>query len=246
MQEIITRKESLLKGLPRYFTGKPCKRGHTAERNTKSRECLLCRDFYREKPLTEEQKERKRLVARRYRQENKGKVSESKKRYEINNRNKINAAKSIWINKNREKYNLKRVAWYEKNKEERRKYAKEWAKQNKEKICSYARTKRKRPSVKIAEFMRKCLYRIMERKTGKTSDLLEYSGHDLLIHIEIQFKKGMSWDNYGEWHIDHITPISIFIERGITDPKQINCLSNIRPVWAKDNLSKGAKMEFLI
>ena len=49
----------------------------------------------------------------------------------------------------------------------------------------------------------------------------------------------MSWDNYGEWHIDHKKPISKFKD-GISI-STINALSNLQPLWAKDNLSKGNK-----
>lgn len=54
----------------------------------------------------------------------------------------------------------------------------------------------------------------------------------------------MSWDNYGfsGWHIDHILPLASF---DLTDPaQQSECFNfkNLRPLWAKDNLSKGAKV----
>ena len=49
----------------------------------------------------------------------------------------------------------------------------------------------------------------------------------------------MSWENYGEWHIDHKKPISKFDKK--TNLKIINSLCNLQPLWAKDNLSKGNK-----
>lgn len=52
------------------------------------------------------------------------------------------------------------------------------------------------------------------------------------------FEPGMSWDNRGEWHIDHIKPVCIFIREGETDPAVINALSNLRPLWAEENLSR--------
>ena len=57
--------------------------------------------------------------------------------------------------------------------------------------------------------------------------------------IESQFVDGMSWDNHGEWHIDHIRPCASF---DLTDPEQQKeCFNykNLQPLWAKDNLSKG-------
>jgi hypothetical protein len=71
--------------------------------------------------------------------------------------------------------------------------------------------------------------------------ILGYSAKDLCAHIESQFAPGMSWQNRGAWHIDHIKSVSSFFNEGITDPKIINALSNLRPLWAQDNLNKGAK-----
>ena len=52
----------------------------------------------------------------------------------------------------------------------------------------------------------------------------------------------MSWDNYGEWHIDHIRPVSDFPSE--TPPYVINSLNNLQPLWKIDNLKKGKKMSF--
>jgi hypothetical protein len=64
---------------------------------------------------------------------------------------------------------------------------------------------------------------------------------DLMSHIEKQFKEGMSWKNYGEWHIDHIIPQSWLPFNSLEDENFIKswCLSNLQPLWAKENISKG-------
>lgn len=85
-----------------------------------------------------------------------------------------------------------------------------------------------------------------EKKEGKTQILLGYSAQEFREHIERQFQIGMTWDNHGEWHVDHIYPISKFIEEGIHDPKIINALSNLKPIWKTDNLSKGSKVTQLL
>jgi hypothetical protein len=63
---------------------------------------------------------------------------------------------------------------------------------------------------------------------------------ELAIHIESQFQPGMTWENMGKWHIDHITPVAHFLEN---DPEGFawNHYTNLQPLWARDNLSKGAK-----
>ena len=78
--------------------------------------------------------------------------------------------------------------------------------------------------------------------TKNTRDFLDYTLGELRYHIATRFERGMSWDNWGEWHIDHIIPCTTFDH---SDPEQVRecwALSNLQPLWAKDNLSKGAKV----
>ena len=78
-------------------------------------------------------------------------------------------------------------------------------------------------------------------KCKKSKKTFEYLGCDVEIfkeHIEKQFKDGMSWDNHGEWHIDHIIPLKYnkpTIEQTI---KRLH-YTNTQPLWASDNISKG-------
>jgi len=78
-------------------------------------------------------------------------------------------------------------------------------------------------------------------KTANTQELLGYSFEDFRQHIEKLFESWMNWANHGEWHVDHIKPVSAFISEGITCPATINSLQNLRPLRAVDNLRKGAK-----
>ena len=60
-------------------------------------------------------------------------------------------------------------------------------------------------------------------------------------HIESQFIEGMNWNNRSEWHIDHIIADCLFNYSSFKDEefKKSWSLDNLRPLWAKDNLSKG-------
>lgn len=69
--------------------------------------------------------------------------------------------------------------------------------------------------------------------------MLGYSALDLKTHIENQFIDGMSWNNWGDWHIDHIRPVSSFDKT--EKPYIVNALDNLQPLWWKDNLEKGKK-----
>jgi len=83
------------------------------------------------------------------------------------------------------------------------------------------------------------LKRLGTKKSSSTIEMLGYSANDLKIHIESLFRDGMSWENYGEWHIDHIKPLSSF--ENDEDISIVNCLENLQPLWAFENLSKSNK-----
>ncbi len=91
-------------------------------------------------------------------------------------------------------------------------------------------------------------YWLRGKKAGRHwEDLIPYTADDLRQHIENQFQPGMTWENYGKygWHIDHIIPIKSFNFTSTEHPDFQKCwaLENLRPLWAKDNHRKGAKLE---
>lgn len=83
--------------------------------------------------------------------------------------------------------------------------------------------------------------------TGSFWASVGYTKADLALHIEKQFTDGMRWDNAREWHIDHILPVNSFDFKSYEDDEFKACwaLSNLRPLWAKDNLEKQDKILFL-
>ena len=89
--------------------------------------------------------------------------------------------------------------------------------------------------------------KIMSFGYTKKSSVNEILGCDweyFVYHIEKQFKKGMNWDNRDQWHLDHIVPLST--AQTEDEVIALNHCTNIRPEWAKDNLSKGGKRFHLI
>lgn len=86
------------------------------------------------------------------------------------------------------------------------------------------------------------------RKSASWEALVGYSASELRRHIERQFTRGMSWENYGEWHIDHIVPVAAFKWQSSDDPEFRACwaLSNLRPLWAIENKRKSSKRLQLI
>ena len=86
------------------------------------------------------------------------------------------------------------------------------------------------------------------KESKRTFDILGYTSQELCDHIEKQFAKGMGWNNMSEWEIDHIIPVSHFQadDMNSDDFKACWAISNLRPMWKKDNRAKGAKLETLL
>jgi hypothetical protein len=227
-------------GQARYFTGIACKRGHVVERYTSSAQCVMCaRELSYERSLLPHVKE---ANAR-----NKKKEEYRLKQQQYAKRNRTYSARnqSFSISKDMPFEERKRAyacAYYHANKnrmskpdlEKRRVYVRQWA-------SKY----RKNPCGAVISFMRKCVQRCLANKNDRTEHLLGYNKAMLVKHLEAQFQDGMTWENYGQWHIDHIIPIKHFIMMDESDPKIINSLKNLRPLWASENLSKGAKHDAL-
>jgi hypothetical protein len=79
------------------------------------------------------------------------------------------------------------------------------------------------------------------KKAYKTIELIGCSIQQLKQHLESLFVEGMSWDNHGEWHIDHIKQCFKF---DLTIPEQQKeCFhyTNLRPLWAEDNFKRKKK-----
>lgn len=141
----------------------------------------------------------------------------------------------------------KSKSFYEKHKEKikTRIYARyEKIKRTEEfRIKKRAHQKNLNESAKIARRLRNRLYYSLKNKTWKkNTHFVEYIGCDrdtLIRHLESQFKNGMSWDNFNEWHIDHIIPLSSAETE--EDLYKLCHYTNLQPLWAKDNLSKYNK-----
>lgn len=114
------------------------------------------------------------------------------------------------------------------------------------KINHYSRAKRKTDiNHKIKDNLRRRInYAIKKSKKSKSSiKLTGCSIEQLRLHIENLWTDGMSWNNYGlkGWHIDHIRPCASFDLKDPEEQKKCFHYTNLQPLWAKDNLSKGSK-----
>lgn len=101
-----------------------------------------------------------------------------------------------------------------------------------------------RPEFRAGLNLRRRLHAALkgDYKQGSAIEALGCSIEELRDKLEAQFEEGMSWDNYGKWHIDHVRPLANF---DLLDPEQLRKVchfSNLQPLWAEDNLRKGAKV----
>jgi hypothetical protein len=147
---------------------------------------------------------------------------ESKSR---NLKKKIYAAK--YRLENSDKIKLLRDDWKSKNRD----YSAKWQKRKKEEDPIYAMSMRLR--IRTCNAFRNNGF----KKASPTEKMLGCSFKQFTKHIEKQFLDGMNWQNRGKWHIDHIIPMSCATT--IEGLEKLSHYSNLRPLWAKDNLSKS-------
>jgi hypothetical protein len=136
-----------------------------------------------------------------------------------------------------------RKTYYEKNKDKFQQWNKDWRKINDR--SQYHREYRdKNPSARIACYCRNRIRNAI--KNGyKASSSLSLTGcnnwNELKIYLESKFTDGMTWENMGQWHIDHVKPCSSFDLTDLEQQKECFHYTNLQPLWAKENLSKSNK-----
>ena len=156
---------------------------------------------------------------------------EYKKQYDKNHRTRNNQYLKEWIRKNPDK----------KKEYDRTKYQKHKDKINKRIRDKYNACNNTRIAQNIRTRIRLALKG--KHKSKSSQELIGCTYKYLMSYLEKKFEDGMSWDNHGEWHIDHIRPCASF---DLTDPeqqKQCFHYTNLQPLWAAENMSKGAKYE---
>lgn len=257
---IISRSKAKELGLTHYFTGKECIRGHVDKRYA-SGKCVSCAQEDT-KSWREDNRERSnelrrgqywkdpevaRESAKKYRKENPDKVRDYNLEKYWDDPDKMRARRKEYYWNNRDAIRKKDSEYGKANRAERLEAERRYIAKNREKVRARKRAYNNRKYKedkhhKAIVFMRRQLSGLFAGKKGRTENLLGYTRDDLVSHIESNFEDGMSWDNYGEWHIDHITPISHFLKEGNDMPHVVHALGNLQPLWAFDNLSKGARL----
>jgi transposase-like protein len=150
--------------------------------------------------------------------------------------------------KNREAYNarakISNKNWNDKNPEFQKNYRKAWNSLNLEYRSNYQKTQYKNNiQFRLANQLRSRLYKITKGifKNGSAVSNLGCSLAELQKHLQDKFQPGMTWENQGKWHIDHIRPLASFDLQNPAEFKLACHYSNLQPLWAVDNIKKGKR-----
>ena len=132
-------------------------------------------------------------------------------------------------------------AYAQKPKSKAAKNAREQTPEYKAVAKAYKQTPQRRLAVNLRTRMWKAVKR--NQRAGSVVRDLGCTINELKAHLESKFQQGMTWGNWAfdGWHIDHIKPLASF---DLTDREQFKeaChYTNLQPLWAEENLSKGAK-----
>ena len=176
-------------------------------------------------------KEEKAEYGRKYREANKEILAEKRKKYREANKEKFDEYSKKYREANKEKIADLNRQWIINNRAKRNIYKKEYKKQK----------LHNDPLFKLTTNLRSLISGSLKRqgykKGSKTEQILGCSFLDFKEYIEEQFTQGMNWANYGQWHIDHIIPISV--AENEAQILILNRYQNLRPLWADENLSKS-------
>ena len=167
-------------------------------------------------------KEEQKAYRKQYRLDNKEKIKEQSKQYKLDNKEKIKEQSK--------QYNLD-------NKEKIRERTRRWEKEryHSDPLFKFKTICRSRT---VIAFKQKSW-----RKNSGTEKLLGCDYETAMNHIESQFvgkNKWMNWDNHGEWHIDHYTPLAS--ANTIEEMTPLFHYTNLQPLLAEDNIRKGDKI----
>ena len=181
---------------------------------------------------------------------NKDKTAIYDKKYREANKEKVKQRIKKWREKNKEKIAEQRRDYYQTNKLHRLELCKLYSEKNKTNYNNYKRKYQKQRYASNLHFQMKnklgarirLALKNKIKKTGSTLDLLGCSLPFFRKYFESKFTVGMSWNKISLIHIDHIVPCKNFDLTKKSDQKKCFHYTNLQPLWAKDNLSKGCKL----
>lgn len=210
--------------------------------------CRACKNNYSKKYYIEN-KEKITEYQEGYRKSNYSYIADRDRKYYEKNRDKKSKYNKEYYLRNRDEIKNKQKHRHLKSIENKREYNRNYHRKNREALIEMARIRNKTrrsydPLFRLTNNLRRRTRLAIRgrgyRKNTKTFSIIGCSKPHLVNHIENQFADGMGWDNYGDWHVDHIVPLS----SAETEDELIGLChyTNLQPLWASDNMSKGAKL----
>lgn len=173
---------------------------------------------------------------------------ESSAKYLRENPEKEKGRKAKYRRENPEKEKKRKAKYYQENLDKIKKSQVKYRRENSEKLNEY-QTKRYKndENFRIRTLLRSRIRNSLKsqsaKKSKRTSELVGCSIDELWKHLEKQFKDGMTRQNLGKWHIDHIKPCSLFDLTDSEQQKECHNYKNLQPLWAIDNIKKGNKWQ---
>ena len=227
-QVVITKKQAREQGLKHYFTGKPCKHGHVSKRYVSTGHCFCCIDAH-DKQSRKNNPEKSRARSNKWKRANPERVAELREK----SRQKFLASEDG-------RQHLSQIQSVANKKYRQTDKGRATAKRSYERRLADPQLM---AITRIRTLVSAALTRAGCKKAAKTEDLLGCTVAEARAHLEAQFLPGMTWDNHGEWHIDHIRPCASFDFSDPAQQRECSHYTNLQPLWAKDNLSKSDKWE---
>ena len=183
-----------------------------------------------------------------YREAHNNDILKKQKEWRKLNKDKKTSSNKKWSENNKEHIKEK-AKLYRENSLPRTEYYKEWYQNNintiKDRTKLYKCNKRKTDYLfnakdKIGNLIRSSLKKKGFKKQSRTCEILGCDYEFFIQYIADKFLDGMSWNNHGEWHLDHIYPISKAIDEN--HMILLNHYTNFQPMWKLDNIKKGNKV----
>lgn len=161
--------------------------------------------------------------------------------------------KKKWANDNKIKVENSRKKWISNNRETRLEYLKDYNKkyyeENRITRLEYSKQKQKEyrknnPVFRIKQNLRRRINRFIKNKSQSTEKILGITYDDFLKYLISKFTEGMTIEKIGnEIHIDHIIPLSS--AKSEEEIIKLSHYTNLQPLWKKDNLKKSNKVDYL-
>lgn len=181
-----------------------------------------------------------------YQAANKTTVAARRRAYYVARKTQISEWHAQYRKKNEARVKTRKAKYSASHKEAISQAGSRYRATNRKRLATIRAAKLKsNPSFRAACRIRSMLCRAVERGGGKkaarATELLGCSIPFFMDFIAAKFADGMCWGNHGEWHLDHIVPLTNFGDMTmIENQKRANHYTNFQPLWALANLSKGA------